>query len=107
MRHRRSTVVTMKYQADDRDAHLALTDLLGLRNNLLCETLVDASVAKDLMGGEEGEEETRGGGEETRGGGGAKEKKTQKEQPFRYGVISLDIFGKKSLLWTIVFSPLD
>ena len=80
MRHRRSTVVTMKYQADDRDAHLALTDLLGLRNNLLCETLVDATVAKDLMGGMG---ETRGGA--------AKEKK-RREQPFRYGVISLDVF---------------
>ena len=72
MKHRRSTVITMKYQADDRDAHLSLTNLLGIQNNLLCEHLVDAAIARKLM---------------------TISKNTQrKEQPFRYGVLSLDVF---------------
>ena len=31
LKHRRATVVTVKYPADDRAAHLSLTELLGIR----------------------------------------------------------------------------
>ena len=73
MRHRRATVVTMKYQGDDRNAHLSLTSLLGIQNNLLCETLVTSTVASSI----ESKMKSHG---------------THREQPFRYSVISLDIF---------------
>jgi hypothetical protein len=49
LKHRRATVVTVKYPADDRAAHLSLTELLGIRNNLLCEQLVDAAVAGGIL----------------------------------------------------------
>ena len=66
-----------KYPAADRAAHLSLTELLGIRNNLLCERLVDATVAHDIL---------------LKGGESESSESEESEQPFRYGLLSLDVF---------------
>ena len=73
LQNRRSTIVTMKYQADDREAHLALTQLLGIRNNLLCETPISTVTKSELI-------------DANSDNGFA--------PPFRYSAIGLDVFQR-------------
>ena len=81
----KSTVVTMKYQEDDTDAHLSLNSLLHVTNNLLCQNKVDAAIANHIIADTYGQANTEKK---------AEKEAAEKEPPFRYSVISLDVFQR-------------
>ena len=86
----KSTVVTMKYQEDDTDAHLSLNSLLHVTNNLLCHNKVDAAIANHIIADTYGQAADKEATEKE----AAEKEAAEKEPPFRYSVISLDVFQR-------------
>jgi hypothetical protein len=78
----------MKYQEDDTDAHLSLNSLLHVTNNLLCQHKVDAAIANHIIA------DTYGQAADKEATDNTEKEAAEKEPPFRYSVISLDVFQR-------------